>query len=86
MSVVVDGYHLTIEDVVDVARNGERVELDPKAIERIKTCRRFLEQKLEAGETMYGVNTGIGELSEVHLDENETREFQKYLIYHHVIK
>ncbi len=83
MSVVVDGYHLTIEDVVDVARIGERVELDPKAVERIKTCRRFLEQKLEAGETMYGVNTGIGELSEVHLDENETRDFQKYLIYNH---
>ena len=32
---------------------------------------------------MYGVNTGIGELSEVRLDDNQTKEFQKYLIFNH---
>ncbi len=32
---------------------------------------------------MYGVNTGIGELVNVVLDEDQTRDFQKYLIYNH---
>jgi histidine ammonia-lyase len=32
---------------------------------------------------MYGVNTGIGELSEVILPKEKTREFQRYLIYSH---
>ena len=83
MSILLDGAHLTIEDVVRVARNGEPVQLAAPAWERIKTCRAFLEQKVAAGEIMYGVNTGIGELSEIALTADQTKEFQKYLIFNH---
>jgi len=78
-----DDRRLTISDVVRVARGGEAVELAPAALERIATCRAMLEQKLAAHETMYGVNTGIGELSEVALDDAQVRRFQRYLIYNH---
>ncbi|HVM43892.1 MAG TPA: aromatic amino acid lyase, partial [Gemmatimonadales bacterium] len=54
------GQPLTIEDVVRVARDGEKVELAPEALERIRRCRAMLEKKVAAHETMYGVNTGIG--------------------------
>jgi histidine ammonia-lyase len=43
----------------------------------------MLEKKIEANEIMYGVNTGIGEFSEVVLDDNQVKDFQKYLIYNH---
>ena len=65
MTLIIKGSGLTIEDVVRVARHGEKVQLDPKAIERINKCRAMLERKIEAHEIMYGVNTGIGEFSEV---------------------
>ena len=74
---------LTIEDVVRVARGGEAVELSPAALQRIARCRAMLERKLAAHETMYGVNTGIGELSEVALNDEQVRQFQRYLIYNH---
>jgi histidine ammonia-lyase len=77
------GQPLSIEDVVRVARHGEAVELAPAALERIKKCRVMLEKKLAAHETMYGVNTGIGELSEVALDDAQVQQFQRYLIYNH---
>ena len=83
MSIVLDGSSLTIEKIVQVARFNEKVELDPQALERIKVCRRMLEEKIEAHEIMYGVNTGIGEFSEVVLTDEQTKEFQKYLIYNH---
>lgn len=83
MPVVVRGDGLTIEDVVRVARHGEKVELAPEALERIETCRGLLERKIEAREVMYGVNTGIGELASVALDDDQVRDFQKYLIYNH---
>jgi histidine ammonia-lyase len=83
MALVITGEHLTIEDVVSVAREGEKIELHPDALARIRTCRAFLEKKVEAREVMYGVNTGIGELSEVALNDDQTKEFQKYLIYNH---
>lgn len=43
----------------------------------------MLEKKIEAHEIMYGVNTGIGEFSEVVLNDEQVKDFQKYLIYNH---
>ncbi len=83
MAVVITGYDLTIEQMVRVARYGEKVELHPDAIERIKKCRAMLEKKIQAKEIMYGVNTGIGEFSEIVLSDEQIRQFQKYLIYNH---
>jgi histidine ammonia-lyase len=83
MTVVLRGAGLTIDDVVRVARHGEAVELAPEALERIRVCRAMLERKVEAKETMYGVNTGIGELSEVALEDDQVRQFQRFLIYNH---
>ncbi|MCK5024024.1 MAG: aromatic amino acid lyase, partial [Thermoplasmata archaeon] len=83
MTVVLDGESLKIEDVVNVARHGERVELSLTSVEKINKCRAVLEAKIEKGEIMYGVNTGIGEFSEMVLSEEQIKEFQKYLIYNH---
>lgn len=83
MPIVVGDKRLTIEDVVKVARHGEKVELAPDAVERIVACRRMLERKINAREVMYGVNTGIGELAEVALTDEQVQQFQRYLIYNH---
>lgn len=81
--LIITGSGLTINDVVSVARHGRRVELHPDARRRISMCREMLEKKLEAHEIMYGINTGIGEFSEIVLDDNQIRDFQKYLVYNH---
>jgi histidine ammonia-lyase len=83
MTVTLDGSKLTIEDVVKVARHNEKVQVAPDAIQRIDKCRGLLNRKIEAGEIMYGVNTGIGEFSEVVLNDEQVKQFQKYLIYNH---
>jgi histidine ammonia-lyase len=81
--VVLDGESLTIEKLVDVARNGAKVSLHPDAEARTLKCRAMLEEKIRAHEIMYGVNTGIGEFSEVVLDDDQIKDFQRYLIYNH---
>jgi len=83
MPIVLDGSSLTIEKLVRIARHGEKVSVDPAAMERIKVCRAMLEKKLQAHEIMYGTNTGIGEFSEVVLDDEQVKKFQRYLIYNH---
>lgn len=83
MTILLDGSSLTIEKLVAIARGGEKVELAPAALERIKTCRAMLEKKLAAHEIMYGTNTGIGEFSEKILNDEQVKEFQKYLVYNH---
>jgi histidine ammonia-lyase len=83
MTIILDGSSLTIEKLVAIARFNEKVELSPASLERIRACRAMLEQKLAAHEIMYGTNTGIGEFSEKVLDDEQVKEFQKYLIYNH---
>lgn len=83
MTIVLDGSSLTIEKVVAIARGNEKVELAPAALERIKACRAMLEEKLAAKEIMYGTNTGIGEFSEKILNDEQVKEFQRYLVYNH---
>ncbi len=83
MTLIIDGKSLTIEKVVRVARHYEKVTLHQEAEQRILKCRKMLEDKISKHEIMYGVNTGIGEFSEVILDDNQIKDFQKYLIYNH---
>jgi histidine ammonia-lyase len=83
MPITLDGSSLTIEKLVAIARDNEKIELAPEALERIKVCRAMLEEKLANREVMYGTNTGIGEFSETMLNDEQVKEFQKYLIYNH---
>jgi len=83
MSVVLDGSNLTVEKIVQIARHKEKVELSDDALKRIKICRAMLGEKIQAHEIMYGVNTGIGEFSEVVLNDDQVKDFQRYLIYNH---
>jgi histidine ammonia-lyase len=83
VTVVLDGTSLTVDQVVRIARDREPVELSAEALERIRASRAMLEDKLAAREVMYGTNTGIGEFSEVVLDDEQVEEFQRYLVYNH---
>jgi len=83
MTIVLDGSNLTVETLVRIARHNEKVKLAPHSLEKIKACRAMLEEKIQAHEIMYGVNTGIGEFSEVVLNDDQVKDFQKYLIYNH---
>lgn len=83
MSVILDGSNLTVEKIIRIARHKEKIEISNEALQRIKICRAMLEEKIQAHEIMYGVNTGIGEFSEVVLNDDQIKDFQKYLIYNH---
>jgi len=83
MTIELNGSNLTVEKLVRIARHGEKVALHPDALKRIEKCREMLEEKIQANEIMYGVNTGIGEFSEVVLKPDQVKQFQKFLIYNH---
>ena len=83
MPIELNGNNLTINTLVDVARNRKAVSVSDSAWKRIINCRYMLQKKIDAHETMYGITTGIGEFSEVTLNPEQTNEFQKLLIYSH---
>lgn len=58
--VVLNGNDMTIDDIVAIGVGDKTVALDSSAIERCRCSRAFLEQEVEAGRIIYGVNTSFG--------------------------
>ncbi len=81
--VTLDGEGLRIEDVVRVARDFERVEISDSVLDRVRKSREVVERILEEGRTVYGINTGLGELVRVKIPPEKRRELQKNLVRSH---
>jgi histidine ammonia-lyase len=81
---VVIGEPLSIDDVVAVARGAE-VAVSASAAERMRATRRVVDQKVAAGETVYGVTTGLGSLANVRLSPDEVRQLQHDLLRSHAV-
>jgi histidine ammonia-lyase len=60
MAVVVTGRRLTLEDVVAVARDGERVILAEEALVAMAAASSLAAEVAERGKPVYGLTTGLG--------------------------
>ncbi|MDQ3957434.1 MAG: histidine ammonia-lyase [Actinomycetota bacterium] len=77
------GKPLRFHDVVAVARAGERVEILPHVAEVMAPARAVVEDAVAAGETVYGISTGIGDLANVRIDTGLARELQRDIVRSH---
>ncbi len=78
-----DGQKLSLAQVADVARGAEQVGLAEAARARIERARLTVEKIIEEGRIVYGVNTGFGKLSDVHIAPSELRQLQLNLVRSH---
>src|SRR5260370_38645452 len=78
-----DGQRLSLAQVAAVARGMEKVSLSSAARERVERSRTVVEQIVAEGRTVYGVNTGFGKLSDVHIERSQLRELQLNLVRSH---
>jgi len=81
--VVLDGEHLSVEEVVEVARHRRRVTVAPEALHRIACCRAMVEVLLDTREKVYGLTTGFGRLRDVAIDIEDVARLQTNLIRSH---
>ena len=82
-AITIDGHTLTLAQVEAVARDRDRVQLDPAAADRVRESRALLERIVEDGTPVYGVNTGFGRLADVRIPRGEQRELQRNLVRSH---
>src|SRR6266850_5977205 len=78
-----DGQRLSLAQVTAVARGKEQVSLSPAARTRVEQSRKVVEQIVDEGRTVYGVNTGFGKLSDVHIERSQLRQLQLNLVRSH---
>jgi histidine ammonia-lyase len=78
-----DGQSLSLEEVTRVAHGLEDVRLSDGARSRVAAARGAVERIIAEGRVVYGVNTGFGKLSDVHIPPAELRELQLNLVRSH---
>ncbi|HEY7937398.1 MAG TPA: histidine ammonia-lyase [Candidatus Limnocylindrales bacterium] len=81
--IVLTGANLTIADVEAVARRDVRVELDDEARTRVQEARDVIERLVAAGEVVYGVTTGFGDLATTFIAPADAARLQQNLLMSH---
>lgn len=81
--IYLDGLSLTIDDVLQIARDGVRVEISPQALQRVQDGRKIVEKIVASNRTVYGINTGFGKLAEKKIDAEDLEKLQLNLIRSH---
>ncbi len=81
--LLIDGSSLTPEDVANVARFGQQVQLTDSALQNLREARRIVDQVVAEERVTYGVNTGFGSLSRVTIPQDDVRQVQRNLIRSH---
>jgi len=84
-TVFIDGEHLTLEDVSEVAEGRAGVKISSSVAKRVKRSRDFIEKALQQGEKIYGVTTGFGMLSDQLIDRSQIEDLQRNLIRSHSV-
>jgi len=78
-----DGSHLSIADVVSIARNFESVTLAENARKNMEKSQLLVLELLHSQKTVYGVNTGFGSLSSDKISEEDIEALQVNLLRSH---
>jgi histidine ammonia-lyase len=72
----------TLERLAAVAAGG-RAALGAAALRRVAAARRVLERVMASGGTIYGVNTGFGELASTRISSERLAQVQRNLVLSH---
>jgi histidine ammonia-lyase len=84
--IKLDGRSLTINQVHHIAFSKAediRLELCDTALQKMKDARNYVHGIVEKGEPVYGINTGFGALSNVHVKKEDLATLQINLIRSH---
>jgi len=83
VSVGLDGSPLSIDQVVAVARDGEKIAVSDSIAARMAPARRVVEEAVERGAVVYGITTGFGALANVRIERAASEELQHAIVRSH---
>ncbi len=81
--ILLDGSHLTLNDLLAIADDRAEVGLDPDARGRVAASRAVVDAKADGDAAVYGVNTGFGNFAETRIDKADLAALQLNLLRSH---
>src|SRR5882724_2859339 len=81
--LLINGNDLTFDDLRQVVYERRPVSLAGEAREKVNVARAVVDKLLRENRVAYAVNTGVGKLSDVHIEPAQNRQLQLNLIRSH---
>jgi histidine ammonia-lyase len=81
--IALDGASLTVDEVVEVAEGFAVVGIAPAAMERMVRSRERVDAAMGGSTPVYALNTGVGLLANIRLEDDEIEAMQVNLIRSH---
>lgn len=81
--ITLEGHSLTLDDVKHVLYEQEKVQASKESWECVSKSRQAVEDVVNEGKTVYGINTGFGKMSDVLIEKGDVEELQLNLIRSH---
>jgi histidine ammonia-lyase len=82
-TVELTGQPLSLAEIARIARSGDSIQIGTSVHGRILSSRKVVEEIVAKSEVVYGVSTGFGKLSDVHVPADELRQLQLNLVRSH---
>jgi histidine ammonia-lyase len=79
----INGNDLSLDELRQVAQERRPVELADGARKKVIAAREVVEKLLRENRVAYAINTGVGKLSDVHIEPAQNRQLQVNLIRSH---
>ncbi|AOV09150.1 histidine ammonia-lyase [Sporosarcina ureilytica] len=77
------GDTLTINQLKEILYGNQRVKVSEESMEKVKASRAAVDKIVKSAETVYGINTGFGQFSDVKIEEENVADLQLNLIRSH---
>lgn len=81
--MILDGNTLSPAEVIAIANGSAQLELSQDSWDRIINSRKIVDDIVDSGEVVYGINTGFGSLVNTTIDSEKLQELQINLIRSH---
>jgi len=81
--ILLNGYELTLGEVVKVAREYEEVQLSEAGMSQLAASRAIVDKVLDEENPVYGISTGFGDFSRVFISKDQREKLQRNLILSH---
>jgi len=81
--IKITGDDLTFDQIIEVAYNGAKVELDSGSLAKVRRSAAFIKQKVDEGEIIYGVTTGFGAKADKPIAPEHASKLQMNLLRSH---
>lgn len=84
LTIAIGDKPLQLGDIRQVLQSPSRLYLSESAVNKITTCRQYLDNKLrDSDDVFYGINTGFGSLCNVEINKTDIEALQENLVVSH---